>query len=468
MSLINTFSNSLQNVTDPSEWHATKVPALSTLDTLQRCYICKEFMKAPVSTSCNHTFCSHCIREYLISKNYCPLCKTEQFESNLKREVLLEEIISCYASLRPLILDVLKNSLVDNPKPSFKLSLKSDEEKTLKREASLDIIEISSDEPDLKKSNHVPKKMKKDNPKKNVESLPKRNEMVECPICSEIMAADILQIKHIDDCLSGKKTQLTTGNKFKTTKKKNTKSGIDSFFQRPSEKSSPISTPKLEQCKFYFDEVPRNILDAKKLPKLDYASLTTPKLKEKMATLKLPLQGTRQQLELRYNHYYVLFNSNLDSNHPAPEKILKQKLSQWEHSHLAFNSPTNDLFSSKSQLSFKSITDNDFSAKEWLKFYRKEYKQLIKQAKKTQIELNNHDTKLEKDSLAKGTEIKASDDVKDDYMKDDDIKDDNVKSEESPNNIHTEDLHAKKEADNIEFDIKSAIATSPLFFNENK
>ena len=35
-------------------------------------------------------------------------------------------------------------------------------------------------------------------------------------------------------------------------------------------------------------------------------------------------------MEARYLHYYVIYNANLDSNHPVKESILRQQLKQWE------------------------------------------------------------------------------------------------------------------------------------------
>lgn len=342
----NPFANNLQNVTDPSDFRSSQIPKLTELDALQRCFICKEFMKAPMTTSCNHTFCSHCIRGYIVVNSSCPLCKTEQFESNLKKVILLEEIINCYVALRQ---DLLKHVRKDEPIVEVKQ----------------EIIDISDEEPPKKKQ-------------KLTTAIPTRDELVECPICSKKMTAQKLQSKHIDECLGHKKV---TPRKKLTSSTRN--GAISSFFKQPDHYPTTTNTKVTkDHLKFYFEEVEKhNTTENKKLSKLDFSSLSTPKLKEKLAQIKLPTTGTRAQLELRYNQFYIIYNSNLDSNHPVPEKILYQRLNQWETSHLAFGgSAGSDLFSSRS-ISLKPITDKDFLVKQWVEVYRDEFKELIKRAR---------------------------------------------------------------------------------------
>lgn len=402
----NPFTKNLQNVTDSSDWESTKLPNLKELDSLHRCYICKEFLKAPVITSCNHTFCSHCIREYLIVNSHCPLCKAEQFESNLKRVILLEEIVLCFSKFRPILLELLKKEESDeaydkNRSPSSEKPSK-DEGSRKRSSPDQEVIEISSDESNTLELSEAPndvprKKIKTESNSTSLNAIPTRDEMVECPICTEVMSADILQTQHIDYCLSGKgqpSSSRSSGNsslRYQSMKRRQpnkSNNGISSFFKPADNKAIMASAGKLDLSKtenqnFYFDEVSKHHHnDRKKLSKLDFSSLNTPKLKEKLSHLKLPVQGTRAQLELRYNQYYILFNSNLDSNHPLSEKVLKQKLNQWELSHLAFTyqGSTSTLFNNGGP-AVKSITDKNFSVAEWLEANRDEYKSLIKAAR---------------------------------------------------------------------------------------
>ncbi|CAI5760651.1 unnamed protein product [Candida verbasci] len=357
-------SNHLQLITDPSDFKNTKLPILSELDLLKRCYICKEFFKAPVITSCNHTFCSQCIREYLISNNLCPLCKTEVFESSLKRDVLLEEIVLCYKEIRPYLLKLIKNEEQNEANGTHENNGKRKQEE---------------------KEVQVVKKPKVEDPN-----------LVECPVCNQLLPMETLQnTNHIDEC--GLKRTVASRLRTRNTSKP---SSISSFFKSsPNESppSSPNNNPntvptKLGHDEYYFNS--KTNVPIKRLAKLDYSSLTTPKLKEKLSALTLPINGNRNQLELRYNEYFVLFNSNLDSNRPVSEKVLLQKLQKWESSHSAFKIVRNSIS--------KSITDKNFSVKEWMDEYSDEFKELVKSAKQ---------------SMKKSKEVKPEENGDNDEMK---------------------------------------------------
>lgn len=365
---INPFQKTIEDVSDASDWQDSKVPLLSELDSLKRCYICKEFFRAPLITSCNHTFCSHCIREYLINNSKCPLCNVELFESNLKRDILLEEIVSCYVRIRPKLLKELKLLNFDREQRT------GHEHPTSGPNIVDEVIEISSEGEQINYSS---------SPKNKRIRLDNSIELVECPVCHQKMAEDFLQTKHIDNCLEGKPTPVYK------PKLKSKRSNISSFFKQKENSSSQSSsvererspTIELDHQDFYFKQTNKYNLETKKLPKLDFQSLTTPKLKEKLTALKLPTTGTRSQLELRYNHFYVLFNSNLDSSRPIDEKVLRQNLNKWELSHLAFNHNSANLFSSRNSLSNRNILDKNFSIKEWNQAYNHDFKILVRQAK---------------------------------------------------------------------------------------
>lgn len=405
----NPFARNLENVSDPTDWNLSKIPEMTDLDSLLRCFICKEFLRAPVMTGCNHSFCSQCIRESLLSNNHCPLCDSEQFESNLKRVIQLEEVVLCYSKLRTKLIAELAM-------PAKELEAKS---ATKKRSAPTEIIEVVSDgdgdsEIELNASSstsistsgsgggtgdqvvissgilEIRKKQKRSSsPDDN--AIPTRDQMVECPICSKIMSAEILQTNHIDTCLNGGVPTPSPPSSSSSSSRPKRVNGISSFFQpritgsnTSTHGTSPGSTSSFKRKPtqdFYFKEASKHHnTDIKKLPKLDFSSLTTPRLKEKLSTLKLPTQGTRIQLEFRYNQYYVLFNSNLDSNHPVSEKILKQKLNQWEISQNQTNN-SSSLFGSG--VSTQNITDKNFLVSEWYRCYKGEFSRLTKAAKKS-------------------------------------------------------------------------------------
>lgn len=333
---------------EPSDWKQSKIPRLSQLDSLQRCLICKDFLKAPVSTSCNHIFCSQCIRQHLISVSRCPLCKTEQFESNLKRAVLLEEIVSCFKEIRNDLISLVAS---EPTQPG-----KTETQREAEVKSDVEVIEVID--------NSTP-------------ALPAKLQpgQAQCPVCGHVMNADHLQRHHINLCLEGKKdTSLQAAPKRK-------QKDVSLFFQRRTR--AKTESPEVDHERFYFQEGHKHQRESKRIPKIDFASLSTSKVKEKLAALKLATLGSRAQLELRYNHYYLLQNSNLDSNRPVSDLELRQRLNQWEKSHQAFSAPvaSNTIFGDV--LSHKSLSDKDFPVKAWLDKYRDEFRLLVRAAKKS-------------------------------------------------------------------------------------
>lgn len=351
---------------EASDWKSTKLPKLSQLDSLQRCLICKDFLRAPVSTSCNHTFCSQCIREHLLKENLCPLCKSEQFESNLKRDILLEEIVQCFQSLRDELIELVSTNLLQPMESASNDKFASNHSsKSTVSSPDPEVIEVTDDS-DLDRS--APSRSATSSGK----STPQPADTAECPICGDrSMSAEYLQLKHIDECLSGKKKRVGA-----VKRKRNE---ISQFFQ------SRKKANNIDHQQFYFEQAEKHHHETKRMPRIDFGSISTLKLKEKLAGLKLSALGLRPQLELRYNQYMLFFNSNLDTNRPVSELELRQKLNQWEKSHLAFKPlALNSIFGDS--LIHKNITDKDFPIKAWEERYRDEFRELVRAARKSRVQ----------------------------------------------------------------------------------
>lgn len=345
---------------EPSDWKNTKIPKLAQLDSLQRCLICKDFLKAPVITSCNHTFCSQCIRQHLMSVSRCPLCKTEQFESNLKRVILLEEIVLCFQALRNDLI-TLVGSQPETPTPSAPSEPKN-----------IEVIEI----PDDVTSSGL------DSTSKIEEKLDPG--YVHCPVCGEVMKKEHVQGSHLDYCLNGKPDPKLIP---KTQPVKRKANDVLLFFQSQKlQKKKPAGG--IDHENFYFKQGEKHHHDTKRIPKIDFTSLSAAKVKEKLASYKLSTVGSRADLEWRYNQYYLLHQSNLDSSHPLTEMELRQKLKQWEVSRLVTpaSNASNTIYGDS--LSRKCISDKDFPIKAWLDFYKDEFKTLVKQARKSRKRQN--------------------------------------------------------------------------------
>ena len=428
----NQFTRNLESVTDPTDWQQSRLPALGALDGLLRCFVCKEFFRAPVITACNHSFCSQCIREALVASGQCPLCGSEQYESSLRRDPHLEEVAGCFSHLRPALLD-----LVRPPSVPDVIEIASDEEplpgavnasRNLPKTSSLEVMDQKNTnglkvdkgtlQTDINLASSLPrtpsesasgnlysrsnravdanvsnsKSASPANKRLNNTSMSATttkvdnsasisSQLVLCPVCNRQMSAEKLQTTHLDSCLTDQ-----------VLPSKKRKSSISSFFlslSGPSNTPKTITLPDIPKESYYERELKRakaksHTPEIKKLPKLDFASLSTPKVKEKLSFLGLPTSGTRAMLELRYNHYYILHNSNLDGNHPVSDKVLRQRLNRWELSNLAFSGGgDSSLFQTASSLSSRSISDKDFPIKLWNKQNDAEYRRLTRLARES-------------------------------------------------------------------------------------
>ncbi|GEQ69346.1 hypothetical protein JCM33374_g3017 [Metschnikowia sp. JCM 33374] len=362
---------------EPSDWKNTKIPRLAQLDSLQRCLICKDFLKAPVITSCNHTFCSQCIRQHLMSVNRCPLCKTEQFESNLKRVILLEELVLCFQSLRDDLI-----SIVASHNDNSSETRVQEKSRSLAEGKKVEVIEI----PDESETSEEPRYSGLGSNHSKQQKL--EPGYVHCPVCQEVMKEEHVQGSHLDYCLKGKPDPKLAP---KNPPAKRRKNDVLSFFQ--DQKRQKKVAASIDHEKFYFNQGDKHHHDTKRIPKVDFASLSTAKSKEKLAALKLPTMGSRAELEWRYNQYYLLHQSNLDSNHPLSEMELRQKLKKWEVSHSATPAAISSNTIYGDSLSRKSLSDKDFPIKAWLELYKDEFKRLVKQARKSRKLQRPHKSK---------------------------------------------------------------------------
>ena len=78
-------------------------------DNILRCIICHDFLLCPITTPCGHTFCKHCLVEWLTSQrsdpHTCPACRfsfpssyNRRFVESCKSDVLSNHILAatCY------------------------------------------------------------------------------------------------------------------------------------------------------------------------------------------------------------------------------------------------------------------------------------------------------------------------------------------------------------------------------------
>lgn len=95
---------------DSTDWLDTPLTLVAPLESSLRCQVCKDFFDNPVITSCSHTFCSLCIRRCLSSEGKCPVCRSSDQETKLRRNWAVQELVEAFANARPGVLDLAKKA----------------------------------------------------------------------------------------------------------------------------------------------------------------------------------------------------------------------------------------------------------------------------------------------------------------------------------------------------------------------
>lgn len=292
------------------------------------------------------------------SMGKCPLCNEEQIESKLRKNLILDEIVIFFKRYRPDLIELLA---AQPPLPEMEksdttevvetINLDSDEETDSSKRSSRSAL-------DLKRPPSIDSLLS--SPRKKLRSVGARDlsteELSECPICHDLLPLNEIQTTHIDQCLS---TNSDPKPAIKPPKSSHTLSSF--FLKKSKEPKRAFSFDKSKQF-----QLQHNSQNTKTLKKLNFSSLNTTKLKEKLSQLSLPTTGSRQQLETRYNHYMILYNSNLDSVNPAPLKKLRADLNQWEFLN---NNMDSDLQVTSIQ---KNVDRNS-----WVESHNDEFKKLI-------------------------------------------------------------------------------------------
>ena len=99
-----TFTGDGFDVPDSTDWIGTPLAGLEQVEQAFRCHVCKDFYNSPMITSCNHTFCSICIRRCLSVDGKCPLCRAPGQESKLRGNWSLREAVDAFVKTRDAVL----------------------------------------------------------------------------------------------------------------------------------------------------------------------------------------------------------------------------------------------------------------------------------------------------------------------------------------------------------------------------
>lgn len=94
----------LKEIDTEDDWPEEAL-AFKQIEKSLSCAICHGPMKAAVLLSkCGHSFCSYCIRQYLITEQACPLCRKPATESDIVRNISVIEISDAFRENRKELL----------------------------------------------------------------------------------------------------------------------------------------------------------------------------------------------------------------------------------------------------------------------------------------------------------------------------------------------------------------------------
>ncbi|KAL2022587.1 hypothetical protein VTK56DRAFT_4931 [Thermocarpiscus australiensis] len=356
------FNNEAFDVPDSTDWLGTPLAGLMPVEQAFRCHVCKDFYNSPMLTSCNHTFCSICIRRCLSVDGKCPLCRAPDQESKLRGNWALREAVDAFVKSRDALLRFARSPVTavtttpqkrkatdiegpaqeeqENKRP--RMSTRSSKVKAA--EATAAIMREEADMPESEDAaSHEPEPELDDG-------------LVACPICWARMKPWQVD-RHIDTSCPGSpqphenpsstSANRRGGNSFKPA--------LASFTNSPA----PTKPPE-------------------RLPALAYSMLKDSALRKKLAELGLSTTGTRQMLERRHQEWVTIWNANCDSARPKKRSELLQDLEVWERT-MGSRAPT----MSRAANMGAQIKDKDFDGAAWAAKHGSSFKDLIASARRT-------------------------------------------------------------------------------------
>ncbi|BFZ59793.1 E3 ubiquitin-protein ligase rad18 [Saitoella coloradoensis] len=408
------------DITDPSDWSPTLLPALSSLDSSLRCQICKDFFTAPLITTCSHTFCSLCIRRCLATEQICPTCRSPEQEMRLRRNVVVAEIVEVWAKERQALLDLARKDRIPHSTTTTTTT-------TIPRPPTPnDIYDLSSSPPPP--SRRQPRRAAAASPQPDPSLVP-------CPVCSRPKKEAEMNA-HLDRCLSGRSSpppppshrrrrsspaphppQLQpTTPEGRTTRNRTTVNGNGNGIGNPNNNNNNNNTT----TRAITNPPP----DMKRLPKLNYALHTESKLRHHLSTLSLPTQGPKPLLQRRHAEWVSLWNANLDALHPKPKRELLRELGEWERT-VAGASAAGEGIAGSGRGGGKGRREVDLEG--WGRRHEDEFRDLIvkareagKKRKREEEEGNDAETKAVEDEGGGKKVVKIADASAEDTNVDDD------------------------------------------------
>ncbi|KAK4245139.1 hypothetical protein C7999DRAFT_34477 [Corynascus novoguineensis] len=344
------------DVPDSTDWIGTPLAGLMQVEQAFRCHVCKDFYNSPMITSCNHTFCSICIRRCLSVDGKCPLCRALDQESKLRGNWALREAVEAFVKSRDAILRFARTpATVSTPRSPKRKATELEEQgseaqnkrprmttRSSKAKANEATAAMMREELDEVESEDV------------AEHEPEPNDgLVACPICWTRMKPWQVD-RHIDNSCPGS--------------------------PQPPKPSSSTSNSRggsgFGSARILFQTPPTPTKAPERLPALAYSMLKDTALRKKMAELGLSTTGSRQMLEKRHQEWVTIWNANCDSAKPKKRSELLHDLEVWERT-VGSRAPT----MSRAANIGAQIKDKEFDGAAWAAKHDTSFKDLIAKAR---------------------------------------------------------------------------------------
>ena len=190
------------DVSDPSDWLDTRLTEFAPLDASLRCEVCKDYYNTPMITSCSHTFCSLCIRRTLAADGKCPICRSNDQASKLRRNGAMELLVEMFQAARPVALKLAREQRYSpeiRPAATTSASKRKAAEADLEDDGAQRSGQRRKTRSQSRKtaSSGTPDMVISDN-EKDKDYQPEDN-LVACPICNKRMKQEAV-FPHLDHC----------------------------------------------------------------------------------------------------------------------------------------------------------------------------------------------------------------------------------------------------------------------------
>ncbi|GAW23442.1 hypothetical protein ANO14919_130010 [Xylariales sp. No.14919] len=370
-------TDDFDSVPDSTDWLSTPLSGLSAVEAALRCQICKDFYKTPMLTSCNHTFCSLCIRRALSADGKCPLCRASEQEMKLRSNWSMEEVVAAFTQTRAAVLDHARR-----PPPT------STRAETPKRRA--DEMDDGEEEQQSSSQQRASKRLRSSTRLSKTRGMEAAAEMarqeshipdpepvdaepndglVACPICWRRMKP--LQVdRHIDTSCPGEPQPDPPPPPAPRRGSSKPTNIVSAFMPSSPAKFAPSFSNNNNNNK------PQPPPD--RLPALNYSMLKEAQLRRELADLSLSTSGNRGALERRHREWVMIWNANCDSQRPRRRAELLHDLDVWERT-LGSRAPA----AGAAARSGAQIRDKDFDGAAWAAKHDGSFRDLIADARRT-------------------------------------------------------------------------------------